>query len=88
MLVPGYNLKWSKRHTVVALALGATASAAYTAYRLYRYHGYFSRAGIRPISNGDSDFEVKRAVDEYLQFHYSTQQEVLPYRHAPKVSTC
>ncbi len=88
MLVPGYNLKWSKRHTVVALALGASASAAYTAYRLYRYHGYFSRAGIRPISNGDSYFEVKRAVDEYLQFHYSTQQEVLPYCHAPKVSTC
>ncbi|DBB17215.1 hypothetical protein WJX82_004680 [Trebouxia sp. C0006] len=84
MLVPGYNLKWSKRHTVVALALGASASAAYTAYRLYRYHGYFSRAGIRPISNGDSYFEVKRAVDEYLQFHYSTQQEVLPYCHAPK----
>lgn len=85
MLYSGYNFKWSNRHTAAALALGASASAAYAAYRLYRYHGYFSRAGIRPVSEGDVTFEVKRAVDEYLQFHYATAQEVLPYPHAPKV---
>lgn len=84
MLYQGYNLHWSKRHTFSALAFGASASAAYTAYRLYRYHGYFSRAGVRRVTDGDASFGIKRAVDEYLQFHYGTVQETLPYTHAPK----
>lgn len=78
------DLKWSKRYTVAAVTLGASAAAAYSAYRLYRYHGWFSRAGVRPVSNGDHSFDVKRAVDEYLQFHYATPQEVLPYPGGPK----
>ena len=82
------DLKRSKRHTVAAVTLGASAAAAYSAYRLYRYHGWFSRAGVRPVSNGDHSFDVKRAVDEYLQFHYATPQEVLPYPGGPKVQTC
>ena len=85
MLTSAHNFSWSNRHTAAALAVGASASAIYAAYRLYRYHGYFSRAGIRPVSEGDLTFEVKRAVDEYLQFHYATAQEVLPYPRAPKV---
>ena len=85
MLYQGYDLHWSKRHTFIALAFGASASAAYTAYRLYRYHGYFSRAGVRRVTDGDASFGIKRAVDEYLQFHYGTVQETLPYTHAPKV---
>ena len=85
MLNNGYSFKWSNRHTAAALAVAGSASALYAAYRLYRYHGYFSRAGIRPVSEGDLTSEVKRAVDEYLQFHYATAQEILPYPHSPKV---
>ena len=88
MLNNGYSFKWSNRHTAAALAVAGSASAVYAAYRLYRYHGYFSRAGIRPVSEGDLASEVKRAVDEYLQFHYATAQEILPYPHAPKVQCC
>ena len=80
-----YKFRWSNRHTVAAVVAGASASAIYAAYRLYRYHGYFSRAGVRPISDGDLSCEVKRAVDEYLQFHYAAAQELLPYGHSPKV---
>ncbi|KAL3133907.1 hypothetical protein ABBQ32_008363 [Trebouxia sp. C0010 RCD-2024] len=79
----GYSFKWSNRHTAAALGVAASASAVYAAYRLYRYHGYFSRAGVRPISEGDLP-EVKRAVDEYLQFHYANAQEILPYQQSPK----
>lgn len=80
----GYSFKWSNRHTAAALGAAASVSAVYAAYRLYRYHGYFSRAGIRPVSEGDLR-EVKRAVDEYLQFHYANAQEILPYQRSPKV---
>lgn len=88
MLDKGYSFKWANRHTAAALAVAGSASALYAAYRLYRYHGYFSRAGIRPVSEGDLTSEVKRAVDEYLQFHYATAQEILPYPHSPKVQYC
>lgn len=77
--------KWSARQTAWAIAAGASLSAAAVAYRLYRYHGWFSRAGIRPVADGDASYEVKRAVDEYLQFHYASEQEILPYPNAPKV---
>ena len=86
-MLNGYNIRWSGRHTAAALAAAGSVSAVYAAYRLYRYHGYFSRAGIRPISEGDLTYEVKRAVDEYLQFHYATAQEILPYPHCPKVQS-
>ena len=79
------DLNWSKRRTVAAVTLGASAIAAYSAYSLYRYHGWFSRAGVRPVSSGDHTCDVKRAVDEYLQFHYATPEEVLPYPNGPKV---
>lgn len=82
------NYRWSSRQTVWAIAAGASLSAAAVAYRLYRYHGWFSRAGIRPIADGElGSHEIKRAIDEYLQFHYGTEQEILPYPHAPKVLT-
>ena len=82
--VPSHG--WSSRYTAWAVAVGASLSSAAVAYRLYRYHGWFSRAGVRPVSDGDSaSCEVKRAVDEYLQFHYASEQEVLPYPHSPKV---
>ena len=80
-----YN-RWSSRHTAWVLAAGASLSAAAVAYRLYKYHGWFSRAGVRPVADGDiASYEIKRAVDEYLQFHYASEQEILPYPHAPKV---
>ena len=88
MLSRGYSFKWSNRHSAAALALAGSASAVYAAYSLYRYHGYFSRAGIRPVSEGDLTCEVKRAVDEYLQFHYATVQEILPYSNSLKVQHC
>lgn len=81
-----YNYRWSSRQTVWAVAAGASLSAAAVAYRLYKYHGWFSRAGVRPVADGDvASYEIKRAVDEYLQFHYASEQEILPYPHAPKV---
>lgn len=80
------NYRWSSRHTAWAVAVGASLSTAAVAYRLYTYHGWFSRAGVRPVSDGNSaSCQVKRAVDEYLQSHYASEQEVLPYPHSPKV---
>lgn len=79
------SYRWSSRQTAWAIAAGASLSAAAVAYRLYRYHGWFSRAGIRPIADGElGSHEIKRAIDEYLQFHYGTEQDILPYPHAPK----
>lgn len=34
---------------------------------------------------GTAAYETAKAVDEYLQFHFAPADELLPYKHAPKV---
>lgn len=35
---------------------------------------------------GVAAYETSKAVDEYLQFHFGKNEEVLPYPHGPKLS--
>ncbi|PRW60369.1 hypothetical protein C2E21_0705 [Chlorella sorokiniana] len=43
-----------------------------------------SRSTTSSAGGGVSAYETRRAVDEYLQFHYGKPEEILPYELGPK----
>ncbi len=44
-----------------------------------------TRSTTSSAGGGVSAYETRRAVDEYLQFHYGKPEEILPYELGPKV---
>lgn len=47
-----------------------------------------SRSTTSSAGGGTAAYETRRAVDEYLQFHYGRPEEILPYDVGPKVRGC
>ena len=45
-----------------------------------------TRSTTSSTGGGPSAYENKKAVDEYLQMHYATADELIPYSVGPKVS--
>lgn len=44
------------------------------------------RSTTSSAGGGPSAYETKRAVDEYIQFHFGKDSDLLPYECGPKVS--
>lgn len=74
---------------------GATAASVLPAlWRRLRWRGgsAAAAAAVDPTRSttssaggGTGAYETRRAVDEYLQFHYGRPEEILPYDVGPKV---
>lgn len=72
---------------------GATAASVLPAlWRRLRWRGGSAAAAVDPTRSttssaggGTAAYETRRAVDEYLQFHYGRPEEILPYEVGPKV---
>lgn len=60
----------------------------YLAYKYYRIHSGKTR-GSRSVSSslagGTRAYELSKAVDEYLDFHFGQDHRYLPFNQAPKV---
>ena len=46
---------------------------------------FFSSSTTSSAAGGIAAYETRKAVDEYLQFHFGADQDILPYPHGPKV---
>lgn len=44
------------------------------------------RSTTSSAGGGASAYETRKAVDEYVQFHFGDPKDVLPYADGPKVS--
>jgi hypothetical protein len=74
---------------------GATAASVLPAlWRRLRWRGGSAaaaaaadptRSTTSSAGGGTGAYETRRAVDEYLQFHYGRPEEILPYDVGPKV---
>lgn len=47
-----------------------------------------TRSTTSSAGGGVGAYETRKAVDEYLQFHYGKPEEILPYELGPKVGGC
>ena len=69
------------------LAAGAlAASVAAALRRRLRRKSDAERSTTSGAGGGSEAYETKKAVDEYLQFHYGREQDVMPYDFGPKAS--
>ena len=73
--------------TNAAIAAGATAAVAsvYLLLRSYRLRAVSGRSTTSSAGGGPLAYETSKAVDEYLQMHFATPDEIFPYADAPKV---
>ena len=44
------------------------------------------RSTTSSAGGGAAAYETRKAVDEYLQFHFGADSDILPYPNGPKVS--
>jgi hypothetical protein len=65
----------------------STAAAVAAAVQLYRCSipSVSERSTTSSAGGGAVAYETAKAVDEYVQMHYASADEVFPYRNAPKV---
>ncbi|GMH34278.1 hypothetical protein BSKO_02112 [Bryopsis sp. KO-2023] len=75
-----------------AIAIGVGAGVALFAGWQVVKRSALSKAGVEDISvtsskgGGVGTYEAKRAVDEYLQFHYGEPETVMPYKFRSEVA--
>ena len=43
------------------------------------------RSTTSSAGGGAAAYETRKAVDEYLQFHFGRDEDILPYKNGPKV---
>lgn len=43
------------------------------------------RSTTSSAGGGSAAYETRKAVDEYIQFHFGSQEDLLPYANGPKV---
>lgn len=84
---------------VALLAAGAVAASVFAALRRrLAPHGGVAgaakagaadanRSTTSSAGGGAGAYETRKAVDEYLQFHYGRAEELLPYSNGPKVGS-
>ena len=71
------------------IASGASAIGGLLLLLLRRKKGSSSleeRSTTSSAGGGAAAYETRKAVDEYLQFHFGADSDILPYPHGPKVS--
>lgn len=62
----------------------AVATAVYAGVKRYR-SSLSSRSTTSSAGGGVLAYETSKAVDEYLQMHFATTDEIFPYTQAPRV---
>ena len=72
---------------IVGAAIGAAATLA--VQLLVRLHKAASenkdRSTTSSAGGGAAAYETKKAVDEYIQFHFAAEEDLLPFAEGPKV---
>ena len=77
-----------QQRAAVAAAVAGTAAAAAAGYLLYQQlalRRMSSRSTTTSAGGGPLAYETSKAVDEYLQMHFASADEIFPYEDAPKV---
>jgi hypothetical protein len=72
---------------MVVLGASAVAAAAYVLVQHVKLRAMSSRSCTSSAGGGPLAYETSKAVDEYLQMHFASPDEVFPYEDAPKVRT-
>lgn len=76
------------RLVVGTAAIGFTLAISYYIRKSKKKSGDGEdRSTTSSAGGGASAYETKKAVDEYLQFHFAHGEEILPYPQGPTVSS-
>lgn len=70
---------------IVGAAVGAAAALLVQAVIRKRRADVSDRSTTSSAGGGAAAYETKKAVDEYIQFHYGAAEDLLPYANGPKV---
>jgi hypothetical protein len=70
---------------VLSVAAVSSVAAACAAYRYWRVKGMADRSTTSSAGGGPLAYETSKAVDEYLQMHFASAGELLPYPSGPLV---
>jgi hypothetical protein len=73
---------------VIAIAAGSIGALALGGYLLFRTKktadGLEERSTTSSAGGGTLAYETKKAVDEYLLFHFGRPEDIFPYANGPK----
>eukprot|EP00892_Ulva_mutabilis_P006395 jgi/Ulvmu1/4127/UM019_0106.1 len=71
--------------TISAIAVGACAAVTAAVYAVVKYRtSQHARSTTSSAGGGKQAYETSKAVDEYLQMHFATPDEIFPYTQAPR----
>ncbi|GAX83216.1 hypothetical protein CEUSTIGMA_g10642.t1 [Chlamydomonas eustigma] len=70
--------------TLIAAGIGAAGAAFLIFGKRFKKDDLKDRSTTSSAGGGAAAYETVKAVDEYLQFHFGTDQDIMPYSNGPK----
>jgi len=71
--------------TAVGLVVAPVANLLFTKLCKNKSGSLAQRSTTSSAAGGAAAYETRKAVDEYVQFHFGDPKDVLPYENGPKV---
>jgi hypothetical protein len=69
----------------IIVSVSAAVAGAVQLYRYLKLSSVSDRSTTSSAGGGSVAYETSKAVDEYVQMHYASADEIFPYKNAPKV---
>jgi hypothetical protein len=71
--------------SLIAAGIGAAGAAFFIFNKRFKKDDLKDRSTTSSAGGGSAAYETAKAVDEYLQFHFGADQDIMPYKNGPKV---